>query len=590
MKWLSGLVTLAVALFLIATQPAFSAEYLELMDSAVTKVEAGAYDAAAADTQKAFALDNTDPLAHYMMAVIYLHSGNVIASEREIRKALAARPGDWRAHYALGVIDLQAGKYADASKHLTDAMKSPEAEYEVKPLTDYYDYLNGRSNLSAGAPFNTPLDIEVYAMDALKAGKNEIAMQYLKLMETFPAEPGYAENRSPIVSFNPTKPLIFPYVKLKWRPVEPKKAPVVSGIVNLKGDAKSTSGIEFVSVYIDDVFAGVTNSEPFEFEWDTQRYTNGIHQVKMEGKGTTGGIVSTKIVWVNVNNPSPYKPKPKEGEAVEALMSRIWNLTRVAESRLVMHYQLAKLYIWAGDTHDAISELEYVQGYKPGYLDSLRLLKEMKGRNPGYKEIHKGPVGAKLIALTFDDGPNERTQDMLDVLDRLKAPATFFIVGYVAETQQDIIKRMQASGYQIENHSYSHRRFNEIPPAEIEPELAKGAAVIRSITGRTSLYFRPPGGHSSEAAKQAAARQGLTGVFWTIMCSPYEGENYGNLADHVLNDAVDGAIVLMHNGEPATTSALGRIVPELRSRGYRFVTLDELMSGSKRPAGDSTKP
>ena len=567
-----------ITLLLAILGPALAADYLNYINSAVTKLEAGAYDDAAAETQKAFTLDDSDPLAHYLMAVIYLHSGNLAATDKEIQKILAVRANDWKAHYTLGLLDLLNRKYPDASKHFNDALMSPEAEYEVKPLINYYDFLNGKSEFSKTVPFNTPLDIEIFAMAALRAGRDDSALQFFEQMEPFPKEPGFIENRSTIASFNPAKPLILPYIKLKWRPVIPKNAPVVSGVINLKGDAKKSSGIEFVSVYIDGEFVGVTNNEPYEYRWDTTKYTNGLHQITMDGKGPTGGMITTKIVWVTVKNANPYIPKPKEGKVVEALMDRIWNMLRVAESRLVMHYNMARLYIKSGDVKSAIRELELVQGFKPGYLDSLKLLKELKGRNAGYREIYRGPAGSKMIALTFDDGPNERTQQMLDMLSKLKVPATFFIVGYVSETQSDIIRKMQASGHQIENHSYSHRRFNEIPANEIEPELAKGAAVVKSITGRTSLYFRPPGGHSTDAVKQAAARQGLTAVFWTIMCSPYEGENYGDMDEHILKNAVDGAIILMHNGEPAAISSLGRVVPQLRARGYKFVVLDELLS------------
>ncbi|MHB1455803.1 MAG: polysaccharide deacetylase family protein [Armatimonadota bacterium] len=567
-----------ITFLLLILKPVWSADYLNYINSAVTKLEAGAYDDAAAETQKAFTLDDSDPLAHYIMAVIYLHSGNLAAMEKQISRVLTVKADDWRAHYSLGLIDLLNRRYPDASKHFNDALISPDAEYEVKPLINYFDYLNGKSDFSKNTPFNTPLDLEIFAMGAMKSGKNDLTLQFFKQMEQFPEQPGLVENRSTIASFNPEKPLILPYIKLKWRPTIPKNAPVVSGVINLKGDAKASSGIEFVSVYIDDEFVGVTNSEPYEYRWDTTKYTNGLHQITMDGKSATGGMITTKVVWVTVKNADPYRPKPKEGKAVEALMARIWNMLRVAESRLVMHYNMGKLYIKSDDVKNAIRELEFVQGFKPGYLDSLKLLKELKGRNTGYREIYKGPTGSKMIALTFDDGPNERTQQMLDVLDQLKVNATFFIVGYVSETQSDIIKKMQASGHQIENHSYSHRRFNDILPSEIEPELTKGAAVVKSITGRTSLYFRPPGGHSTEAVKQAAARQGLTAVFWTIMCSPYEGGNYENMDEYILKNVVDGAIILMHNGEPATTSSLGRIVPQLRAKGYKFVTLDELLS------------
>jgi peptidoglycan/xylan/chitin deacetylase (PgdA/CDA1 family) len=112
----------------------------------------------------------------------------------------------------------------------------------------------------------------------------------------------------------------------------------------------------------------------------------------------------------------------------------------------------------------------------------------------------------------------------------------------------------------------------------VEAELSKNAAIIRAITGKPSLYFRPPGGHASKSTIEASTRLGLTGVFWTLLCSPYEGAKSGGLADYVIKNASDGAIVLMHNGEPGTTAALPKIVVELKAKGYKFVTISELLS------------
>lgn len=580
MRMFCRYLVLVILVVTVLKIPAFSAEYLELINSAVTKVEAGSYDDAAVDADNAISQDNTDPLGHYIMAAIYLHTGGFASAEKEIAKALAVKPDEWRGHYALALIDLHDGKYDNASKHLSDALKDPNSEYEVRPLLRYFDYLSGKPIDEGQLPFNTPLDLEVFAMNALRAGKTDDAMNYFKKMQEFPEQLGFVENRSPIASFDSAKPIIFPYVKLKWRPESPKNASVVSGVVTLKGDAKASSGIKFVSVYIDDAFVGISNTEPFEFRWDTSRYTNGLHQVKMVGKNMDGLVLNSKTIWVMVKNEHPYVPEPKSGKVVETLMDRIWNLMRVAESRLIMHYQLAKLYIKSGDTANAIKELQIVQAYRPGYLDSLKLLKQLENRQSGFREIYRGPQNVKKVALTFDDGPNERTQEMLDMLKKLDVPATFFIVGYVAETEQDMVRKIYEAGHEIENHSYSHRRFNTLSDDEIEPEITKCAAIIKSITGHTSTYFRPPGGHSTEAVKKAAARQGITPVFWTIMCSQYEGEHYANLADHVLNNICNGAIILMHNGEPATTSALAKIVPDLRARGYQFVRLDDLLKES----------
>ncbi|MDI6828445.1 MAG: polysaccharide deacetylase family protein, partial [Armatimonadota bacterium] len=134
-----------------------------------------------------------------------------------------------------------------------------------------------------------------------------------------------------------------------------------------------------------------------------------------------------------------------------------------------------------------------------------------------------------------------------------------------------------ADGHQIENHTYNHLNLTNLTEAEVEMELAKGAAVIRAITGKESRFFRPPGGHGNSVVLQAAARLGLTGVFWSINCSKYEGGSHVVMARSVIDNVTDGAIILMHNGEPTTLQALPQIVSELRNSGYQFVTISEMI-------------
>ena len=577
---------LALALLLLVASPPCMAGYLGTIREAVSSIESGAYDKAAATLEEVCALDDMDLPGHKTLGVIYLHAGRLDQAESEFRRVISIEPQDWQAHYALGLIDIVRKRKAEAEKHFEAARRSGCVEEDLAALELYLEFISGgRSHQEASGVQTMPVALQAAAMAALRAGKYGEAISLLSELLRNPAPPGFEESRAPLVTFDAKHPITLPEGKLTWKPTDRKKSPGVSGVVTLKADASRTGDVEFVTFYVDDDLVGITNCEPFQLSWDSTRCGNGLHQVTIEGKDRFGVVVSRKSVWVRVSNNGRKVDAPM-GRSAADVAGRLWNCIRLSESRKLTRYHLAKLYLESGDNENAIEQLEYVVAYQPDFLDARKLLNKLRGRQPKYVEVNQGRAGSKRIALTFDDGPNERTADTLEMLARLNVPATFFVVGFRAEAQPELVKAIKAAGHQVESHTYTHTNLASLTADRVEAELSKAAAVIHAITGRPSFYFRAPGGHVSEAAARGAARQGFTGVFWTVNCSPREGEDPNALASHVISNASDGGIVLMHNGEPVTTAALPRIVKELRRQGYKFVTLSELLS----PAGEESAP
>ena len=572
MRKIPSFLILIFLLTVMAICPAMSVEYMGSIREAISQIELGNYDAAAQSVEQALAQDDTDPLGNTTLGVIYFHTGKLDEANRQFDKVLSSQPNDWRVYYAKGVIALVRKRSDEAKKQFAAARVYPDAELEISALERYLGHKGAQPKELL------PIEKETEAMAAVARGDQNTAIKlFTELLES-PATPGFYENRSPLVTFDAKNQIALPNGKLTWKPMDRKDATVVSGIVTIKANILNTAGISFLNVYVDDVFTGATNYDPFEIDINTRNYPNGLHQIRIEGKNDGGVILNKKSVWVRVSNPNPIKTEPRSSSTTAELSQRLWNCIRVSESRRMAHYQLGKIYLDEGDTENATKQLEYTVAYDANFLDARKLLQRLRGGQPVYIELSQGIPGSKLIALTFDDGPNERTAEMLEMLASLNVPATFFVVGFRAEAQPELTRRMLAAGHQIENHTYTHPNLTTLKVDEVEVELAKSAAVIRAITGKPSIYFRPPGGHADEVTKQAALRQGFTGVFWTIACSPFEGAKCDELADYVINNACDGAIILMHNGEPATTSALPRIVKTLRNQGYRFVTLSEMVS------------
>jgi peptidoglycan/xylan/chitin deacetylase (PgdA/CDA1 family) len=579
------LFVLLPAIILSLVKPAMSADYLGTIKQAVSSIELGEYDRAAAEAEHAQALNEYDPLVHTTFAVIYLHTGRLDESTREFKEAIHLQPDDWRAMYGLALVARIKGDLAESQRWLSEAATEPGSEADVASLNLYLKYTTGQA--CTKLMFDkavAPLGMETAAIQTYESERKVNAESMLTDIVDSPALLGFQENRAPLATFDPKLPLLMPKGKLTWKPSKRAKVPVVTGRISLNADTSRSDGVSFVSFYVDDQFAATTNYEPYRFDWDTIKYSNGVHQIRIDGKNAAGSVVSSKTIWARVDNPEAELKLQLSGPEVDKIVDDLWNCTRVNESRALAHYLLARSYLASGQKEKAFEHLEYTVAYQSDFKDAASLLHNLRSeinQNIG-AEIAQGPRSSKEIAFTFDDGPNERTQYLLALLAKLHISATFFVVGFRAEEQPELIRAMVAGGHEVENHSYTHTRFNTLNTPQIEEELSKTSAIIRAITGKPSIYFRPPGGHAGPQTIRAAEKLGLTGIFWTALCSPYEGARSPELAGYVIRSASNGGIVLMHNGEPGEMSALPEIVSALRAKGFKFVTISELLADGHR--------
>lgn len=197
-----------------------------------------------------------------------------------------------------------------------------------------------------------------------------------------------------------------------------------------------------------------------------------------------------------------------------------------------------------------------------------------------------GPADRPLIALTFDDGPDERdTPRVLEALARHGAPATFFVIGERAARHGDLLREMARRGHQIENHSYDHAYTTPMRGvARLRDELLRTQEVIAEATGRLPVWFRPPVGLLSPRVAAAAAAAGLR------LCG-YGGKARDGLSGTTVADALrhlepalrPGAILVLHDAaergdrRPIAAEVLEALLPLLAARGLRPVTLAELL-------------
>ncbi|MCL6521414.1 MAG: polysaccharide deacetylase family protein [Firmicutes bacterium] len=196
--------------------------------------------------------------------------------------------------------------------------------------------------------------------------------------------------------------------------------------------------------------------------------------------------------------------------------------------------------------------------------------------------------GDHLIALTFDDGPDPRfTPEILAILRRYRAEATFFVVGQEAQRHPDLVRAIAAAGSEVASHGWSHTSFQRLSEGAMEEELARTNRLIRSLTGRPARLFRPPYGRYNATVLSVAARLGMTVVLWTPGHDPFDwaGALPGLIVQRCCNRIQGGEIILLHDGggdRRNTVRALGAILERLRAEHYQVVTVSEMLERAAR--------
>lgn len=185
----------------------------------------------------------------------------------------------------------------------------------------------------------------------------------------------------------------------------------------------------------------------------------------------------------------------------------------------------------------------------------------------------------KLVALTFDDGPDsDLTPLVLDKLEKYGVVASFFVIGQlINEDTEPVIRRAVKMGCEINNHSWGWASMNEMSAEEITDSVAKTSAAIKKYAGKEPAFFRPPNLATSELLHATVGlpfTSGVLGMDWAGC-----GTSAEDRAENVLNAVRDGSIVLLHDVQPdphPTPEALDILIPELQKQGYEFVTVSEL--------------
>jgi len=202
--------------------------------------------------------------------------------------------------------------------------------------------------------------------------------------------------------------------------------------------------------------------------------------------------------------------------------------------------------------------------------------------------VWRGRTDTGAVALTFDDGPSEDTERVLDVLDEYGLRATFFMTGRHVESLPQTARRVVAEGHEVGNHSYSHPIFLYRTPRETRQQLERAQTVITKTTGVRPKLARPPCGVRTPAYFRVAKKLGLRTVQWDVAGFDWKTISAKQIAHEVLRRVVPGSIILLHDGDSEgkqdrreTVVALPLIIEGLRARGLKVVPLTDMLVESE---------
>lgn len=195
--------------------------------------------------------------------------------------------------------------------------------------------------------------------------------------------------------------------------------------------------------------------------------------------------------------------------------------------------------------------------------------------------IYNGITDKKIVALTFDDGPDPRySPEIVRILKDYQIKATFFVVGEQVEKQPELLKMEYDAGHEIANHSYTHRNMDCLDRVSVREEITRTNGIIYKYTGQAVNWFRPPRCKYDFKVKQEAKYQGMDTVLWTLVVETKRTSNPDQMALRVAEQVRPGGIILLHDSRldrTLTVKALPKIIENLQIQGCRFVTLSELL-------------
>jgi len=220
-------------------------------------------------------------------------------------------------------------------------------------------------------------------------------------------------------------------------------------------------------------------------------------------------------------------------------------------------------------------------------LDAVALLGMLERRAPIFGRVFwRGPTDRPVASLTFDDGPNEPyTSQVLDILAKSGVRATFFVIGENAAHFPASVERAAREGHEIGGHTWDHGVLPLKGPRAIGEQIERSSAIIEQLTGARPALFRAPHGWRNPWVNPVARNHGVRPVGWTLGVWDTDRPGADVIVRRTFEGMRNGCVLLLHDGRGTErdadssqlVQALPGIISGLRGRGYRLLTLSELI-------------
>jgi peptidoglycan/xylan/chitin deacetylase (PgdA/CDA1 family) len=213
------------------------------------------------------------------------------------------------------------------------------------------------------------------------------------------------------------------------------------------------------------------------------------------------------------------------------------------------------------------------------FLDKWRSDTITPIQNRAYQNVYvNGNTNKKVVALTFDDAPDENnTHKILDILKKHRVKASFFMIAATMNDENiSSVNRAHDEGHLVLSHSFNHPRFTDLNETKIVTQLTQSSERIEAITGNYPLLFRPPYGSMNQQVINTINTSGFSTILWSLDSLDWTLKDPYAVANNVITNIRNGDIILMHRN-PTSVGSLEMILETLISIGYTFTTVDNML-------------